>query len=69
MKTLSSFGVVFNVEEIYRISGKTVFTFVFNTVKLIVTRYKCADYYMELPNGKRIRIAIRKWFPEWRWRT
>lgn len=69
MKALSSFRVVFNVEVIKELPGKTVFEFIFNKVKLVVTRYKCATYYMELPNGNRIRVAIRKWFPEWWWRT
>lgn len=69
MKALSSFGVVFDVEVIKEFPGKTVFEFVFNMLKLVVTRYKCGAYYMMLPNGIRIRVAIRKWFPEWYWRT
>lgn len=69
MKVVSSLGMVFNVTEVKEFKGKTIITLVWRTVKIIVTRYKCANYFLELPNGMKSRVKIRRWFPTWRWRV
>ena len=68
MYALSSIEALFEITEIKEYPKKTVFTMVWRNFKIIVTRYSCADYYMELLNGMKTRVRMRKWFPEW-WRT
>lgn len=69
MYALSSIGAVFEITEIKEYPKKTIITMVWRNFKIIVTRYSCANYYVELPNGMRTRVKMRKWFPEWWWRT
>lgn len=69
MKALCSLGMIFDVTDVKEFPKKTIITMVWRKFKIIVTRYSCASYYVELPNGMRTRVKMRKWFPGWWWRT
>lgn len=69
MKALCSLGIIFDVTDVKEFPKKTIITMVWRKFKIIVTRYSCANYYVELPNGTRTRVKMRKWFPGWWWRT
>lgn len=69
MKVLDREGRIFTVEEVKDFKYKQVFTLKWRCSVVTITRYSCCcSYFLELPNGK-TRIRIRKWFPEWWWRT
>lgn len=69
MKIISSMGMIFEYDVTKETPKKTVFVLRWRGIVLKVTRYNCASYFMELPNGHKERVRIRKWFPSWWYRT